>query len=130
MFRQIIAALVISPLALSLAAQVPAQAQVQAANCNQVIAQGAYFRTNATYPQDPNVYSGTLRITQVSGSTWAGVLNLGSNENVRGTISGTEFILRRREGQTWSATCSADGISGNFTKDGLSAVGSFVLIPQ
>lgn len=130
MLRKIVSVLAISPLALNFIATAPAQAQIQAAACRQLIFEGANFHTQATYPRDPNVYSGPLRITHVHGSNWSGVLNLNNyNENVQGSISRTRFTMRRSSGQSWSATCTAGGISGNFKKDGLRAVGSFVLTP-
>lgn len=135
MLRKILSVLAIGPLALNFLATAPAQSQIQAAifvPCRQLIVKGANFHTQATYPRDPNVYAGPLRITRVHGSHWSGVLNLDNrNENVRGTISGTRFTLKRNSGQNWSASCTAGGqIQGNFTKHGLRAVGSFVLRPS
>jgi hypothetical protein len=134
MFRKIVSVLAIAPLALNFVAIEPTQAQIQAAACRQLIFDGANFHTQATYPRDPNVYSGPLRITHVHRSNrhahWSGVLNLDNrNEDVSGTISGSRFTMRRTSGQTWSATCTPGGISGNFKKDGLRAFGSFVLTP-
>jgi hypothetical protein len=135
MFRKIVSVLAIAPLALNFVAIEPTQAQIQAAifvPCDHLVSNGATFYTQATYPRDPNTYSGPLRITRVRGSNWSGVLNLNNQrENVRGTISGTRFTLSRRSGQHWSASCYAGGqISGNFTKHGARAVGSFSLTPR
>lgn len=135
MLRKILSVLAISPLALNFVATAPAQSQIQAAifvPCRQLIFDGSNFHTQATYPRDPNVYTGPLRITRVRGSNWSGVLNLNhQRETVRGTISGTRFTLNRNSGQNWSASCYAGGqISGNFTKHGYRAVGSFSLTPR
>jgi hypothetical protein len=131
MFRKIVSVLAIAPLALNFVATAPAQAQIQAAACRQLIFEGANFRTVHIYPQDPNVYSAPLRITHVHGSSWSGVLNIhNSEENVEGTISRTEFTMRRPSGQTWSATCTPGGISGNLKKQGVRGVGAFVLTPS
>ncbi len=135
MFRQIVSVLAIAPLALSFVATKPSQAQIQAAifvPCDHLIVNGTTFHTQATYPRDPHTYSGALRINRVRGSNWSGVLNLNhQRENVHGTISGTRFTLHRRSGQHWSASCYAGGhISGNFTKHGSRAVGSFSLTPR
>lgn len=142
MLRKLVSVLAISPLALSLFATTPTTAQ-QSTNaqqptnafklsCHQVIFEGANFHTRATYPTDPNVYTGPLKITRVHGSKWSGKLNLNNyQETVEGRLSGTRFTLKRRSGQYWSASCTASGgIYGNFKKQGLRPVGSFVLTPN
>lgn len=131
MLRKILAVLAINPLALNIVATAPAQAQIQATACHQQIFDGAEFQTLHIFPQDPNVYSGPLRITHVHGSNWSGILNIHNNdENVQGTISGTRFTMRRPSGQTWSAICTPGGISGNLKKQEVRTVGSFVLTPD
>jgi hypothetical protein len=131
MFRKIVSVLAIAPLTLNFVPTAPAQAQIQSAACNKLIVDGAHFQTQHTYPRDPNVYAGPLRITYVHRSTWSGVLNLhNSDEHVEGTISGTRFTMRRPSGQRWSATCTPGGISGNLKKQGVRGVGSFVLTPS
>ncbi|OKH33944.1 hypothetical protein NIES2119_21885 [[Phormidium ambiguum] IAM M-71] len=144
MLRKIVSLLAISPLALNLIATTPSTAQqsIEAQHqrptngfklsCNQLIFEGAKFQTQATYPRDPNLYTGPLRITRVHGSKWVGRLNLNNyQETVEGRISGTRFTLKRRSGQNWSASCTAGGgIYGTFTKKESRAVGSFTLTPN
>ena len=131
MLRKIVSVLAISPLALNLVATTPAQAQIQPAACQQQVFNGANFGTLSIYPQDPNVYTGPLRINRINGSKWSGILNLHNNEeNVYGTISGTQFTMKRPSGQTWSATCTPRGISGNFRKQESPGLGSFLLTPN
>lgn len=130
MLRKLASILAICPLALSFVTAGPAQAQLKAAPCRQLIFDGASFSTVHIYPQDPSVYSAPLRITQVNGSSWSGILSIhNTNENVQGTISRTEFTMRRPSGQKWSATCTAGGISGNLRKRESHGVGAFVLTP-
>ncbi|MBE9228793.1 hypothetical protein IQ264_25610 [Phormidium sp. LEGE 05292] len=142
MLRKIVSLLAIGPLALNLVATTPSTAQ-QSINaqqptnafklsCHQLIFKGANFHTQATYPRDPNVYTGPLKITRVHGSKWSGTLNLNNyQETVEGKIYGTQFTLKRSSGQYWSASCTASGgIYGNFTKQGLRPVGSFTLTPN
>lgn len=144
MLRKIISLIAISPLALNLMATTPSTAQ-QSINaqhqqptnafklsCRQLIFEGAKFQTQATYPRDPNLYTGPLKITRVHGSKWSGTLNLNNyQETVEGRISGTRFTLKRRSGQHWSASCTAGGgIYGTFTKQESRAVGSFTLTPN
>ena len=145
MLRKIISVLAISPLALNLLITAPTTAQYSTndqqptnafkLSCHQLVFDGSSFHTQATYPGDPNVYTGPLRITHVHNSNrhshWSGVLNLDNrNEDVSGTVSGNRFTLRRKSGQSWSATCNAGGIFGSFKKDGLRPVGSFTLTPS
>jgi hypothetical protein len=127
MLRKIVSVLAIAPLTLNFVATAPAQAQIQASACRQLIFDGANFRLVHIYPQDPNVYSAPLRITRVHGSTWSGVI--AAAENVHGTISRTQFTMRRESGETLSAICTAGGIFGNLKKQESRAVGAFVLTP-
>lgn len=130
MLRKIASVLAISPLALSFFTTAPAQAQIPPAPCRQFIVDGANFSTVSIYPQDSAVYSAPLRITHVYGSSWSGIFSINNtNETVQGTVSGTEFTMKRPSGQKWSATCTAGGISGNFSKQESRGIGAFVLTP-
>lgn len=144
MLRKIVSLLAISPLALNLIVTTPSTAQQSIdaqhqkptnafkSSCRQLIFEGANFQTQATYPRDPNVYTGPLKITRVHGSKWVGTLNLNNyQETVEGRISGTRFTLKRRSGQNWSASCTAGGgIYGTFTKQESPLKGSFSLTPK
>lgn len=131
MLRQILSVLAIGPLALNLVITTPAQAQIEPSDCNQQVFEGANFGTIHIFPQDPNVYTAPLRINQVNGSRWSGILNIHNNaEKVYGTIYGNQFTMRRPSGQTWSATCTPGGISGNLRKQESRGIGSFVLTPN
>jgi len=131
MLRKIVSLLAISPLALNLVATTPAQAQIQSSPCQQQVFKGASFGTLHIFPQDPNVYTGPLRINRVNGSKWSGILNIHNNdENVQGTIDRSEFTMKRPSGQTWSATCTPRGISGNLKKPESRKIGSFLLTPN
>jgi hypothetical protein len=134
MLKKFIPVLAISPLFTSVISTAiytpPVKAQMVPTICSEFITPNANLNAVALYPQDTNIYSGTLRITKVNSSKWSGVLNIdGTPQNVSGNIEQTAFNLRRDSGQTWTATCSNFGISGNFKKDGLPAIGSFVIKP-
>jgi hypothetical protein len=129
MRHKLVKLLAITPIAVVFLAQIPTKVQAENVSCFKLLYnKNEGFRAHAIYPQDANLYSGNLTIRTINKSRWTGVID--SREDVNGTISGSEMTLRRAEGQTWYAKCTKNGISGNFKKDGLSALGAFVLIPN
>ncbi len=131
MLRKIASVVAISPLALSIVTTAPAQAQLPPVPCNQFIVEGANFNSASIYPRDPAVYSASLIITHVHGSSWSGIFSINNtDEDVQGIVSRTDFTMRRPSRQQWSATCTSGGISGNFRKQESPVLGAFVLSPS